>query len=227
LTTLFLSPHLDDVALSCAGRLIDLCERRQEVVVATVFTEGAASTYRKRRAEDRAALASVGAEVRHLGLHDAPFRLGCGFDGEALAVPPGEDDVKLVRDAVARVLDEVQPDDVWFPAGVGGHVDHRAVFAAHQVVPEAAHFYVERPYAFETQMIARHVGLSVHKAMWPHAWLERVVAIVDGYRSQLRWLFDSSSSRTAYEEHAVEHAQFFELVATLGKVAEGASSEST
>lgn len=90
---LFLSPHLDDVALSCSALVAEL-SRRGRVVVATFFTEAGPppftlsahafarrsgapdprTLYAARRAEDRAALSTLDVEPVHLGLVDALFR---------------------------------------------------------------------------------------------------------------------------------------------------------
>lgn len=152
MTQLFVSPHLDDVVLSCAGRLVEIAEH-ERVVVATLFTRGDARSeraYRVRRDEDRAALSAIGAAAVHLGLVDAPFRLGLRFRFEDLALgpPPSEADVNAARTALAPLFDEHAPDGAWFPLGVGGHVDHRVAFACHALAGGTARFYVDRPYAF-------------------------------------------------------------------------------
>ncbi len=61
MTTIFVSPHLDDVVLSAPGRVLARTERGERVVVLTVFSEGDAR-YAGRREEDRSALAILGAE---------------------------------------------------------------------------------------------------------------------------------------------------------------------
>ena len=76
------SPHLDDAVLSCGGILALAARRRERSVVVTVFTEGA--DHERRRAEDREALAIVGAEPLHLRLLDAPDRLGLARTHAAL-----------------------------------------------------------------------------------------------------------------------------------------------
>lgn len=188
----FVSPHLDDVALSCAAKLLH-AERR--CVVMSVFTEG--KGYAKRRREDRDALASIGVEAVHLGLRDAPFRLGCGFD--EVVQSPSDEDVEAVREALR--IDGAH--EVWFPAGVGGHVDHLAVARA---APEGARFYLERPYAFGEQLPPHE------RVTYPAGTFERVVALIDAYRSQTPWLFDARSCRAAYARHATDGGTFFELV---------------
>jgi hypothetical protein len=137
MTTLYVSPHLDDVAFSCAASLL---QRRGRVIVATVFTEGKGSA--ARRAEDRKAL--KGFEVVHLGFIDAPDRLRIKPGFTSLVLKP-----KVDRGLVQRIRQVLRPllreaGRVYFPLGIGGHIDHRTVFEAH---PPHARFYEDRPYA--------------------------------------------------------------------------------
>lgn len=147
-TVLYVSPHLDDVALSCACRLIADLREGARVVVVTLFTEGADRLYPERRSEDRRALEGAGAEAVHLGLLDAPDRLGrsLSFTSLLLGEPPTDDDIARTRRALAPVIDTVAPDRTWWPLAVGGHVDHRVCHACHTLVGDAARFYLDRPY---------------------------------------------------------------------------------
>ena len=148
----FVSPHLDDVALSCAGRLLDAVDRRQRVVVITMFSEGRSAERRKR--EDRVALESVGADVEHLGLWDAPERLGIARDLRSLSLDARVDgrDVASARERLSEALVRWTPGCVWFPLGVGEHIDHRVAFACHDIV-ESPRFYFDRPYAFVDALV--------------------------------------------------------------------------
>jgi LmbE family N-acetylglucosaminyl deacetylase len=160
-TLLVLSPHLDDAVLSCGGAMLDRARLGDRVVVATVFSEG--REYARRRDEDRRALEVLGAEVMHLGLFDAPERLGLAPSHRTLvedAVVSASDEA-LVRDAVRVAVGRTQPAEIWAPLGVGGHVDHRVVHAA---VRERAGLvlYEDRPYAFLAGAVrARLVELGV------------------------------------------------------------------
>lgn len=107
---LLLSPHLDDVALSCSA-LVARLARQARVVVATFFTEcgpppytlsarafarqcasdGLPALYAARREEDVAALSDLGVTHVHLGLPDALFRRRYGpelWPAELSAVYP-------------------------------------------------------------------------------------------------------------------------------------------
>jgi len=147
-TVLYVSPHLDDVALSCACRLITDLRAGARVVVVTLFTEGTDPLYPERRSEDRRALETAGAEAVHLGLLDAPDRLGrsMSFTSLLLGAPPTDGDIARARRALASVVDALAPDRSWWPLAVGGHVDHRVAHACHTLVGDAARFYLDRPY---------------------------------------------------------------------------------
>ena len=98
-THLFLSPHLDDVVLSCGGQIAQLVRSGSHVHVVTVFAgdaapEAAVSPHVQelherwkldqhnpspgRRAEDMAALKTISASIRvtHLPFPDCVYRLG-------------------------------------------------------------------------------------------------------------------------------------------------------
>jgi LmbE family N-acetylglucosaminyl deacetylase len=148
MTTLYLSPHLDDVALSCAASLLQRIDRGENVVVATLFTHGAGCA--ARRAEDTAALRDVGAKAVHLGFLDAPDRLRVAPSFESLVLAPALDRklVAQVARSVRALVRKLRPVRVFFPLGIGGHVDHRTLFEAWPAAGSCARFYEEQPYAF-------------------------------------------------------------------------------
>jgi len=151
MTCLYLAPHLDDVAFSCAGGLLARIGRGERVVVATVFTRGGAGRLAAARLrEDRTALSKVGAEHVHLDMEDAPGRLGVRAGFETLVLGPGIQPavVAQVGRAIRRLVKEREPSEVWLPLGVGGHIDHLTVFAARRSAGTLARYYEERPYAF-------------------------------------------------------------------------------
>jgi LmbE family N-acetylglucosaminyl deacetylase len=146
-TLLVVSPHLDDAVLSCGGAMLARARLGERVVVATVFSEG--RDHARRREEDRRAVELLGAEVMHLGLFDAPERLGLERSHRALVEEPvvSPSDEALVRDAVRTAVGRTQPAEIWAPLGVGGHVDHRVVHAALRDRAGLV-LYEDRPYAF-------------------------------------------------------------------------------
>ena len=154
MTALFVSAHLDDAALSCAASLLRARARGERVIVATVFTEGKGS--RARRQEDRRALEAFGIEAIHLGALDAPERLGVAPSFSSLLLEPRVDRALVARIAARlhRLIAELRPRAVHLPLGIGGHIDHRTVFACRRALRARAapgfalRFYEDRPYAF-------------------------------------------------------------------------------
>lgn len=146
-TLLVVSPHLDDAVLSCGAAIHAHVRGGDRVVVATVFSEGRA--HDRRREEDARALQVLGAGVIHLGLFDAPERLGIERSHRSLVEEARvhESDVVLARDALRTAIGRVQPAQIWAPLGVGEHVDHRVVHAALHDRADVV-LYEERPYAF-------------------------------------------------------------------------------
>lgn len=147
---LVISPHADDAVLSAWQALAD-----GSATVVTVFTgipvgenrlsdwdrgcgaTDAAEQMRLRRAEDAAALGTCDASWVHLDFIDDQYR-----DGPA----PHRAIVTALESIVADF------DEVWFPAGIGGHPDHEAVARAAMDVrgPHRRVMYADLPYAART-----------------------------------------------------------------------------
>lgn len=163
---LFVSPHLDDAALSCAGRI----GASGRVLVVTLFTSG--DGYEARIAEDDAAMRLLGADALHLGLRDAPWRSQAYREarGILLGWDPGDDDtMQRVVDAL-RQLRERTGAALIGPLGVGEHVDHRIAHAASREVG-ARTFYEDRPYALaEGAVASRLFALGLGPRPDPLAW---------------------------------------------------------
>ena len=128
---IYISPHSDDVALSCGGQII--ADPKDQTLVLNMFTsEGDGSAHSalfdqvnsQRSREDRAAWDSIGVRCEFANLPEAllrgkfPFRLlGGGSD-------PGV--VKSVCDVLDEYIDASPGATFFFPAGFGSHVDHLA-----------------------------------------------------------------------------------------------------
>ena len=146
MTRVYISPHLDDAVFSCAAGIIASRAAGRRVVVITVFT----ADQPRRQAEDRAALASVGVDAIHLDFPDAPVRLGVtpSFRSLVLEAQPHPAEVELITRALQSHLDAIEPTESIWPLGIGGHIDHRTVFAASRAVTHPVRYYDDRPYAF-------------------------------------------------------------------------------
>ncbi len=148
--TLCLSPHLDDGVLSCASLLSQV----ERPVIATFYTSGDRIFFARRK-EDREACRRLGAECRHMGLPDDRFRNFVKIVGGQAKI------TKRTQEALAGLLEELDPELVLAPMGVGNHVDHRVLRdAATAIVPaERLLYYEDRPYAFVRGQVEFTLGL--------------------------------------------------------------------
>lgn len=148
--TLCLSPHLDDGVLSCASLLSQV----ERPVIATFYSSGD-RLYHARRAEDREACRRLGAEFRHLGLRDDRFRSFVDIVGGPAPT------TKRSHRVLAGLLEELNPELVLAPMGVGHHVDHRELrdAATTLVPPDRLLYYEDRPYAFVRGQVEFTLGL--------------------------------------------------------------------
>ncbi|NTW29252.1 MAG: phosphotransferase [Coriobacteriia bacterium] len=172
---IFVSPHLDDAALSCGGGIRRMVGTGAEVIVVTVCTAdtepgkplsalareshgqwGLGDTpFEQRRTEDFEAARLLGVRPVHLGMHDAIYRrdaAGHTFYAKPICSPDADDAERFVaalRDRLGRVLDDYPEAPVFCPAGVGGHVDHELVRRGVQAVcgEERIIYYSEYPYS--------------------------------------------------------------------------------
>ncbi len=153
---IYLSPHFDDVVLSCAGLVWEQVQAGQQVQVWTVCAgepapgqplsafarqlharwETGTNAVAVRRAEDEAACTLLGAQTRFWDLPDCIYRrlpdetwLVNGEEDLWKAVDPGEE---VVVDRLVGWLEAgLQPQDrLISPLTLGNHVDHFLVRAA-------------------------------------------------------------------------------------------------
>lgn len=181
---LFLSPHLDDVILSCGGQLWKLVHAGSNPRIATVFTASPDQAAQSlpfaqyqhdlwgnppspmllRQHEDRTAGARLGIHTMiHLPLHDAVYRHTVG--GEPLYssnedlfgdLHPADENV---TDQIVTALEPYMQIDttVVAPLGIGHHVDHQLVHRAGARLLDAGYtviFYEELPYAEKADAFA-------------------------------------------------------------------------
>ncbi len=168
---IYLSPHFDDVALSCGGLLWEQARSGHAVQVWTVcggapaeggdLSEFAQALHRRwgtgaeavesRRAEDIASCLRMGASWRHFNLLDCIYRQAPG--GEHLYAseqaifgelhPADLPTIQAVhRELVAAPLDAV----LVCPLALGGHVDHKLTRQAAEMLGRPLWYYPDYPY---------------------------------------------------------------------------------
>lgn len=169
---IYLSPHLDDVALSCGGQIYTATCAGERVLIVTItagdpvapVSSYAASLHNRwelvvdataaRRAEDLAASAILGAEALHWNVPDCIYRV------DAQGVPYYVSDAELfgpVAPAEMGLVDELAAQmralpparQIVAPLVVGKHVDHQLTrLAAERAFgSEALLYYEDYPYA--------------------------------------------------------------------------------
>ncbi len=173
---LFVSPHYDDVALSCGATVARLAEAGEAPAVITVFASevlesmvGEAAAVRharwkirdhaevsqRRREEDAAAARILGCAVRWLGVPDAIYRERYPDDARLYGqVHPEEEPLPSHLADELRGLPEWRAGNaVFVPLAVGRHVDHQLCFELGRVLAqqgEQVFAYEDVPYAIHT-----------------------------------------------------------------------------
>ena len=174
---IYLSPHLDDAALSCGGQIYQRTAASERTLIVTITAgdppRAALSTYAQslqerwalvtnataaRRAEDMAACAILGTDWLHWQVPDCIYRLhpesGQPFyvsDPDIFGdVAPAEGGLVALLAQQMRALPA--HDQLYAPLTIGHHVDHLLTRAAAELATELVSgeqlfYYEDYPYA--------------------------------------------------------------------------------
>lgn len=220
---IYLSPHLDDAALSCGGAIAAHAGRGERVLVLTICTAApapdtrfsslarefhtfwrlsAAEVVAARLREERAALDLIGADTLWAGRLDAIYRYPAAYHSRAtLFGTPAADDPLLpdLEGLFASLRERVPGARVYAPLGVGLHVDHQITFrAARSVWGEELVYYEDFPYVARPGALETRLGL-LDEPLRPitqaiDTTLGIKIAAIAAYASQLDELFGSSAA---------------------------------
>jgi LmbE family N-acetylglucosaminyl deacetylase len=147
---LVIEPHMDDAALSVGGIML---QRRAECefLLVTVATQSVATSYRGidrdffdvqtisnlRKAESEIVARLAWGRHIPLGLVEATLRYNPRkwtldwFQRHEQAVweylehAAGQGELELWTTAIAKAIDDFDPEEIWMPLGIGMHVDHQ------------------------------------------------------------------------------------------------------
>jgi LmbE family N-acetylglucosaminyl deacetylase len=213
-----LSPHLDDAALSCGGRIVSNLASGEPVLVVTFCTtsppaEGPFSelahrfhadwglapsqVVAARLEEDRLAMERLGCDFHWAGTLDAIYRYPVAYNSrESLFNTPAPDDplFATMRELVGNLRERFPAATFYAPLGVGSHVDHLVTFAAvRELLGDAVCFYedlhyVARPGALEQRMAQIDARMSADSIAIDSA-LPAKIGAIHAYASQLGELF--------------------------------------
>jgi LmbE family N-acetylglucosaminyl deacetylase len=174
---IFVSPHYDDIALSCGGTAALLAQHGRQPVISllfgsepdpaqplTSFAEGmhrqwgmeASEVIAGRRKEEAAALDILGARDELLPFLDAIYRGARYTSDPELFGSLAQDDSDLPSQIIEALDLGKLPDGstrIYVPLAVGNHVDHQIAFAAGIELARAGWdvwFYEDLPYALRS-----------------------------------------------------------------------------
>ena len=213
---IYLSPHLDDAALSAGGLIYGQTQSGVPVEIWTFMCgyppeseysavaqslhklwgfSSAEETVRARRLEDQNAAALLGAKALHFDFLDCIYRRG--KNGEWLYADvfsaPHADDANLPSQIAEAISTRLAPDDVLLcQLSVGSHVDHVLVRQAAELLRRPLRYDIDVPYIFhkpaELEPKAAGMKESVQGVAEPSLgrWQEAVLA----YESQIPTLGD-------------------------------------
>jgi LmbE family N-acetylglucosaminyl deacetylase len=215
----FLSPHYDDIALSCGGTAARLSASGGTPEVALIFGDhpdpgqpmtpfaeqlhrqwgmSAAEVIAGRRAEESAASEALGTIARFLPFRDAIYRGERYLGDHQLFASPASDEADLPGEIVAA-LDVRDPaaTRIYAPLGVGSHVDHQIAFQAGLELAARGSdvwFYEDLPYGLiagkvETRLDAVRSRLSGFALVDVSTVWEAKIDAIMAYPSQLSTIF--------------------------------------
>ena len=215
---IYLSPHLDDAALSAGGWIYEKVHAGDRVEIWTIVcgypppgelsplaqylhvqwgTGTAEQTVRLRRREDKKAVRILGARALHLDIPDSIYRRGPA--GEALYenvfVQPHVLESDLPVQMASAISARLKPRDrVVCQFGIGGHVDHILVRQAAERLRRPLWYTVDLPYHFsQPGALEQQVGgMETIRTSLAEASLKAWIEAIHAYRSQLSMVFDDT-----------------------------------
>lgn len=221
---MYVSPHLDDAALSCGGAIaaapadalvITLCTAAPppgasfNAVAVEFHAEwglAPAEVMGARLAEDAAAMAILGVDYYYAGMLDAIYRVPDVYDSRAtLYRPPvpGDPMTSQVHALLVALHHGAPQATLYLPLGVGDHVDHLAVFEAAASLPTLpVAFYDDLNYALAPGAVEHRlalIGRSLVSECVPidEPALRSKIAAIAAYASQMDALFGGVTAMTA------------------------------
>jgi LmbE family N-acetylglucosaminyl deacetylase len=183
---IYLSPHLDDAALSCGGSIARFVAGGQSVLVVnicagsppndSVFSPFAQQLHRqwalppdeavrRRIHEDVEALETLGADCYLLDGLDAIYRMPDAYVDDATlfgSVAPGDPLAESLRGQVSALAERFSTAIFYAPLGVGQHVDHQATHDAAATFVRSGlslAFYEDFPYVAVSGALERRLAL--------------------------------------------------------------------
>jgi LmbE family N-acetylglucosaminyl deacetylase len=220
---IYLSPHLDDAALSCGGAIAAQRAAGQRVLVVTLCTASPApdasfsalaqefhhqwgldpaEAVAARLREERQALNLLDADSYWAGMLDAIYRYPEAYSTrESLFGVAAPDDPLLpeLRGFIRMLRERLPGATLYAPLGVGMHVDHQITYAAAlDTLGGEALFYEDLPYAVKPgaleQRLANVERRFTSRTIAIDATFARKLEAIKVYASQLEELFGGADA---------------------------------
>jgi LmbE family N-acetylglucosaminyl deacetylase len=228
----YLSPHLDDAALSCGGAIARHSSADARVLVVTIctaapplagpFSSFARELHQKwgfpsseamigRLNEDDLALERIGADTYRAGMLDAIYRMPEVYNSrEAIfgTLAPADPLLSAMRQLITALHARMPSATFYAPLGVGNHVDHQIIYtAALDGAGAVMAFYEDFPYVSKPGALDQRMAALGQKFVASvlniDATLTRKIGAIDAYASQLAEVFgDPTSMAQVVTEYA-------------------------
>lgn len=149
--SIFISPHIDDAVFSCGGTLARMCQEGR-VLVIYVFSNYGKDTDQRKREEEKSAK-RFGYDYEFLDLKDHSQRDWFGFlpfrRNRLMKEKRDRKWLHLICDRLKPRLQELEYGQIYFPLGVGFHIDHELCFhlGISRFNKGKTFFYEDIPYA--------------------------------------------------------------------------------
>ena len=220
---IYLSPHLDDAALSAGGLIYEQTSAGIPVEIWTFMcgdphlTEvspfarllharwgfsDAEEAMRERRKEDLHAVGILGAKAAHFDFLDCIYRRGKNGEwlyNDRIFAPPHEEDAHLPSKIASTIMSRLQPDDrLVCQLSVGSHVDHVLVRQAAELLGLGKRliYDIDMPYFLykSDELKAKAAGMKESVSRITESGLERWAEAIAAYKSQLPTLYEGVST---------------------------------
>ena len=215
---IYLSPHLDDAVLSAGGAIYEQTQSGNQVEIWTIMCgfppenetsplaqklhaewgfSSAKETVEKRRAENLAAAAIVGAKAVQFNFLDCIYRRGKNGDwlyADNIFDPPHPEEADLPAEIAKVITPRIQSDDVLVcQLTVGNHVDHVTVRKAAELLGRPLIYDADIPYLLNhpDELGPKTVGMKEKAYLVSEAGLQSWLEAIAAYQSQIAVLFES------------------------------------
>jgi len=211
---IYLSPHFDDVALSCGGLVWEQTQQGDEASIWTIFAGEAPnedlspfahSLHERwnfdqqapvhRMEEDRQSCLFLGAKMRYFSLPDCIYRRdphthkAMYATEKALNGPIHQGDEQNLALLQEELKMAVPPDAVLvYPLALGNHVDHQLVRLAAEDLHHSAWYYADYPYVSrDSTQLERFIQEGWKRQVFPISLpgLEAWIHSIEAHASQI------------------------------------------